>query len=108
MDTWRIGSVLSKWRLERRLNRDASRIAEAVFPELWENVRKKLADKGVADLVAYARLRAAQIVQPHVERIVLADPSLAGADANRLILKSAAIATESALGAVQKFRRSAA
>ena len=99
-----IASVFGRRRAEWR----SVRIARAIYPTLWENVRRKIPDTSGTDLAAYAKVRAAQLAQEQVDVIMQANPALSGAFATRLLLKSTDRAVNYVLGAVASERRAAA
>ena len=99
-----IASLLDRWRAEWR----SVGIARAIYPALWESVRRKIPDTSGTDLTEYAKVRAAQLAQEQVDVIMQANPALSGAFATRLLLKSTDRALNSILEAVANARRAAA
>ena len=99
-----IGSVIDRWLAEWR----SVRIARAIYPTLWENVRRKIPHTSTTELTEYAKVRAAQLAQEQVDAIMQANPALSGAFATRLLLKSTQRAVTSVLAAVANARRAAA
>jgi hypothetical protein len=99
-----IASVFDRWRAEWR----SVRIARTIYPALWENVRRKIPNTSATDLTEYAKVRAAQLAQKEVNAVMQANPSLSGAFATRLVIKSTDRAVNSVLEAVANVRRAAA
>jgi hypothetical protein len=99
-----IASAFDRWRAEWR----SVRIARTIYPTLWENVRRKIPSTNGTDLTEYAKVRAAQLAQEHVDAVMQANPALSGAFATRLLLKSTERAVNSVLDAVANARRAAA
>ena len=103
-----ITSAFERLRAEWRIKRESVRIARTIYPPLWENVRRKIPNRSGSDLTVYAKARAAQLAQEHVDFILQTNPALSGAFATRLLLKSADRAVDSVLDAVANARRAAA
>ena len=99
-----IASVFDRWRADWR----SGRIARAIYPTLWENVRRKIPNTSGTDLTEYAKVRAAQLAQEQVDAIMQVNPALSGTFATRLLLKSTDRAVNYVLGAVANARRAAA
>jgi hypothetical protein len=99
-----IASVFDRWRAEWR----SVRIARAIYPALWENVRRKIPITSGSDLTEYAKVRAAQLAQQQVDAVMQANPELSGAFATRLLLKTTDRAVNSVLEAVADARRAPA
>ena len=100
-------AAMGRWRLERRMNREAAKIAGEIYPALWENVRRKIASASETELTAYAKVRAAQLSQERIDARMQADPALSGAYATQLLIKATGLATVQVLAEVNA-RRSAA
>jgi hypothetical protein len=103
-----VGATISNWRVEWRLQREALKISREIYPTLWENVRRKIANTSEKELSAYAELRAAQLSQERIDSLMQAEMSLSGAFAARLLVKSAGRATTLVLAEVTRARRTAA
>ena len=103
-----IASTFERLRVEWRIKRESVRIARTIYPELWENVRRKIADTSGPELTAYAKVRAAQLAQERVDVVMQANPALPGAFATRLLLKSTDRAVKLVLETVMSVRRAAA
>jgi hypothetical protein len=99
-----LASVFDRWRADWR----SVRIARAIYPTLWENVRRKIPNTSGTDLMEYATVRAAQLAQEQVDAIMEVNPALSGAFATRLLLKSTDRAVNLVLEAVANARRAAA
>ena len=108
--SWKFFRPIMTWYQSRRLDRLSQRIATDIFPELWENSRRKITPgtKAVSGLAAYAETRAAQLAQARVEAIVRVDAQMSAEVANRLIVKTAEAASRMVLSAAADARRSAA
>ena len=100
--------LVSRLQLDRRSRRESKRIAREIYPTLWENVRRKMAGSSEKGLHDYAKVRAAQLSQEHIDSLMQAEPHLSGAFATSVLVKS----TERALKMIQSnlasARRSAA
>ena len=105
MKQWPLLQLLGNWKRNRRLKRIARQIASNVYPSLWEHVRRKLADSSDSDLLAYAKVRAAQLSQPSVDTVMQDDPTLSGAFATELLLRSTELATARVSTALAGARR---
>ena len=80
-----ISAVFDRWRAAWQ----SVRIARMIYPVLWENVRRKIPGaRGTTDLTEYAQVRAAQLVQEHVDIMMQSDPALSGAFATQLLNRS--------------------
>jgi hypothetical protein len=99
-----IASVFDRWRADWR----SVRIARAIYPTLWENVRRKIPNSSGADLTEYATVRAAQLAQEQVDAVMQGNPTLSGTFATHLLLKSTDRAVSSVLAAVATARRAVA
>src|SRR5690242_7954445 len=99
-----IAAVFDRWRAQWQ----AVRIARAIYPALWENVRRKIPDASGADLTEYAKVRAAQLAQQQVDSVMQANSKLSGAFATLLLLKTTDRAVSSVLEAVADARRNTA
>ena len=97
-------SVFDRWRADWR----SVRIARAIYPTLWENVRRKIPNTSGNELMEYANVRAAQLAQEQVDGIMRANSALSGDLGTRLLLKSTNRAVNSVLAAVANARRAAA
>ena len=82
----------------------ATRIAVEIYPELWENSRRKLGKKAAvdADFRDYVQVRSAQLAQMRVDELVRTQPRLSGAAANKLILNASGLATKMILAKVKE------
>jgi hypothetical protein len=98
-----MASVFDRWRADWR----SVRIARAIYPTLWAHVRRKIPNTSGTELAEYAKVRAAQLAQEHVDAVMQANPALSGAFATRLLLKSTDRAVNSVLEAVANARRAA-
>jgi hypothetical protein len=109
MDVW-LASMFERWRTEWRIKRESVRIARKIYPSLWESVRRKITDTASveSDLIPYAKTRAAQLAQEHVDAIMKVNPALSGTFATQLLLTTTERAVNSVLEAVANARRSAA
>lgn len=101
-------SAIWRWRLEWRARRKSEIIARKVYPELWEDVRRKIASSSGTELTAYAEVRAAQLSQEQVDALIRADPALSGAFATQVLLKATSRATDLVMAAAARARQSAA
>lgn len=101
--------ALSRWRAAWAINRASVKMAEEVYPCLWENVRRKVATCTTRELTEYANVRAAQLCYAKLDQFMIADETRSGEFASSLIARSTArlVATVLAAVAVQT-RRSAA
>ncbi len=104
-----ISSAIQRWQLRRRVNRAAKKIAREIYPELWENVRRKLTPKiNHAEVASYARVRAAQLSQERVDLLMQANLEFSGDLASRVVVRSAEIATGLVVSAASNLPRVAA
>lgn len=80
----------------------STRMALQISPELWENARRKLRKKAHVDksFREYVGVRAAQLAQLKVDELVRSQSRIAGAVANKLILKASQTATKMILAKV--------
>lgn len=101
-------SAIGRWRLGRKMNREALTIAREVYQALWECVLRKIPGATEEDLAAYAKVRAAQLSQERVDELMRANPALPGVYATQLLLKATDRAVDLALAAAAKVRSSAA
>ena len=108
--TWKFFGPIMNWYYSRRLDRLSQRIATDIFPELWENSRRKITPGTKADsgLAAYAEARAAHLAQARVEAIVRIDCQMSAEVANKLIVKTSQAASRMVLSAATEALRSAA
>jgi hypothetical protein len=109
MDGW-LASTFERLRTEWRIKCESGRIARKIYPALWESVRRKITDTTAIenDLIAYAKVRAAQLAQEHVDAIMKVNPALSGIFATELLLTTTDRAVNSVLKAVANARRPAA
>jgi hypothetical protein len=110
MNVWlnTVFSAMGRWRRERRINRESLRIAREIYAPLWEDVRRKVASNNENDLIAYAKVRAAQLSQERVDSLMQTNPGFSGAFATRLLVKSTDRATDLVLSAAARARHTAA
>lgn len=99
-----IASAFDRWRAEWQ----AVRIARAIYPALWENVRRRISDTSGADLTEYAKVRAAQLAQQQVDAVMQANSKLSSVFAALLLVKTTDRAVNSVLEAVADARRNTA
>jgi hypothetical protein len=110
MAGWKHSAVaaIGRWRLDRKMNREALTIAREISGALWENVRRKIAGATENDLAAYAKVRAAQLCQERVDELMQANPAVPGVYATQLLLKTTDRAVAMALAAAANATKSAA
>lgn len=106
---WTGAFSFAAWFRTRRLKRHAKRIAAEIFPELWENSRRKLntSSSSTAELTAYAQVRAGQLSQLRVDELVRKN-EVSAETANVLIVSAAEAATRMIINAAGAARRAAA
>ena len=108
MDRWsqKIVSCINNWRTNRTVQRSARRIAQDVFAELRECVRRKAGPQNDRAYVAsYARSRATHLCYTRVDSLVAVDRNMSGAVAAKIISTSADQAVELVLLDVRTLRR---
>jgi len=99
---------VSRCQLDRRVKREAKRIAGEIYPALWESVRRKMAGSSEKELRAYAKVRAAQLSQLQIDALMQPEPHLSGAFATRVLIQSTERALRMIQVAVEAAHRSAA
>jgi hypothetical protein len=99
MQSPRIFSWIASWRTDRHVNRESVRISQEVYPTLWEDVCRKLPSTSQAELTEYANIRAAQLVQPHVDALLKQYTALGGVFGSRLVVKSSERAARNSVAA---------
>jgi hypothetical protein len=96
--------VFDGWQAEWR----SFRIARAIYPALWEIVRRKIPGTNETEFAQYSKAGAAQLAQEQVVAIMQENSALSGVCATRLLLRSTERAVKVVLAAVANARRSAA
>ena len=110
MSVWpqSLARLVSQCQLDQRVRRESKRIAREIYPVLWENVRRKMASSSEKELHAYAKVRAAQLSQEHIDSLMQAEPGLSGAFAASVLVKSTERGLKMIQSALASARRSAA
>lgn len=99
-----ISSWIANWRTDRQVKRESVRISQAIYPTLWEDVCRKLPTSSRTELAEYANIRAAQLVQPHVDTLVKQYTNLDGVFGSVLVVKSSERAVRSTLAAALRVK----
>jgi hypothetical protein len=101
-------SWLQSFHASRRANREAARISKEIHEHLWQDVRRKLLTSNDAALRDYITTRAAQIAQPHVDRMMKNDGTLSGSFGSDVLFRTSKRSLASTIRQIKRVKIEAA